>query len=75
MKFKCGWCKSENKIKGMVSSVKIPIVCSECGTKIGYINYKDLNELIGNLIYWKNKYYKELDYWKTKYNDSTHNNL
>lgn len=56
MKFKCDWCKAENKIEGMVSSAEIPVVCSECGTKLGYIDYRDLNNLIKELNYWKNAY-------------------
>lgn len=56
MDLKCDWCEAENKIEVVVSSIKMGIVCSECGTKIGYIDYKDLNELIRECDYWKKNY-------------------
>jgi hypothetical protein len=57
MDLKCGWCRTENKIKGMVSSNKMPVVCSICGAEMGYIDYKDLNELIKERDRWKKKYF------------------
>lgn len=56
MNLKCGWCNAKNKIEGMESSFEMPVICSECGTKIGYINYKDLNGLIKERDCWKKKY-------------------
>jgi len=55
MDLKCVWCKAENKIKGQVSGYKMGVICAKCGTKIGFINYKDLNEIIRERDYWKKK--------------------
>lgn len=55
MDLKCSWCNAKNKIRGMESSFEMPVICSECRTKIGYMNYKDLNELINERDYWKSE--------------------
>jgi len=55
MNLKCIWCKAENKIEGQKSGYKMGVICSECGTKVGFIDYKDLNEIIRERDYWKKK--------------------
>lgn len=55
MKLECGWCNAKNKIEGQVSGYKMGVICAECGTKLGFIGYKDLNEIIRERDYWKKK--------------------
>jgi hypothetical protein len=53
--FKCDWCEKTNNITAMVSGHKMPIIC-RCGTKVGYIGWEDLRDIINERDYYKKKY-------------------
>lgn len=58
MTFYCNWCDGKRDyggIRGQVSGASMPILCEECGTKIGFITHEELNEILKELRFYKNK--------------------
>jgi hypothetical protein len=55
----CSWCDSVNQLEAMVSSAKMPVICKNCGTKLGYIDCDDLNKIIIERDYYKKKFYEK----------------
>lgn len=41
----CFWCDNSDP-EPMVSGAKMPMVCKSCGTGLGWMNYKQVRELI-----------------------------
>ena len=54
---KCSWCDRVGKIEAQVSSATMPVIC-KCGTKLGDIDYKELNKIIIERDYYKKKFYE-----------------
>ena len=45
----CKWCK-ETSIKVMETGIKVPFICSGCGGKLGYADWKELQQIIDRSI-------------------------
>lgn len=54
--FKCSWCGKKNNITAMVSGHEMPIIC-KCGTKVGYIGWEELAEIIRERDHYKKKFF------------------
>jgi translation initiation factor 2 beta subunit (eIF-2beta)/eIF-5 len=54
----CTWCDSVNEIRAQESGYIMGVICKNCGTKLGYIDYKEFNKILIERDYYKKEFYK-----------------
>jgi hypothetical protein len=55
----CSWCDSVNQLEAMVCGARMPMICKDCGTKLGYIDWSELNKILVERDYYKKKFYEQ----------------
>lgn len=40
----CNWCNKETRTIPQVSGCKVPMICEECGTHQGWLDWKELRD-------------------------------
>lgn len=54
----CHWCNSVDRFKGVRCNIKLPVICRDCGTEIGEIDFEEFNRIINERDYYKRKFYE-----------------
>ena len=54
----CGWCNKVTKFRAMVCGCKMPMICRDCGSKVGYLDWEEINHIIVERDYYKKEFYK-----------------
>lgn len=42
----CNWCKKNATLIPMVSGAEMPMICSECGTRVGSYDWKKMRDTL-----------------------------
>ena len=52
----CSWCLKDAETRAMEANAKMPVVCAECGSDLGYITWQELNKILEDLHFYKRMY-------------------
>ena len=55
----CGWCQQPKRFRAQVCGAKFPIVCRDCGSKVGDLGWEEINHIIVERDYYKKEFYKK----------------
>jgi hypothetical protein len=48
----CDWCGEDKGVEPQVSGIRVPIICSGCGTMLYHMDWRELRELFKKARKW-----------------------